>query len=436
MLLSRTIIGLGASAAGVPAALIVHVVSARLLGTTRFGDFAYALAWLGVGQMLASAGAQHTILRFGSQYYSSREHARWRRLLRWGVCRACVCGIGVGAIVAGVSAAMPGLTVDTRVACLAAAVGAPVVGLSLVLGGSVQGVHLAHIEALLRLVVRPCIFVAMLLLVGNSLDQPLTGAGAMTLHVLCYAPLALAFAALSLRATVESRVVVGTERERELREWRGMANDSIFAVFGNQLWQQGDKLVVGSMLAMSEAGVYAAAWRVAAVILIGVQSATAIIGPNVAEALGKGDRRSAYSVVDVATGVAVIWAGLATLFLIFWGDTALALFGAGFAAGRHVVTVLACMFLVAALFGPGNLVLAMGGHQKEVARITFACVGAAIIAACVLVPLFGLLGASLAFGAATIARGAMLASAASRLLGIELNIVSAIARKMRTLGAR
>jgi O-antigen/teichoic acid export membrane protein len=135
--------------------------------------------------------------------------------------------------------------------------------------------------------------------------------------------------------------------------------------------------------------------------------------------------------------VGAAFAGLAIL-----GHWALPFaFGAGFVGAFGPLMVLGVNQWLAAMSGPGIMLLSMTGHERTVARAYITSVLMAVAAAIVLTPLFGVTGTAASMIVATVVRAVMLNSKSREALGLEPSLLGALKivghlRRHSTIGVK
>jgi O-antigen/teichoic acid export membrane protein len=166
-------------------------------------------------------------------------------------------------------------------------------------------------------------------------------------------------------------------------------------------------LVLGAFEAVSEVGVYSVAYRTAALSALVLFAFSGIFSPMVSSLHNQGRTEAlGYLYRDVSR-----WAftGALAFFMltILLARDVMALFGPGFEAGWPVLPIVAAAGLFASSVGPTARILAMTGHQKAVLLATVLSVLSAAALNALLVPPFGMIGASIATAAALVLANAL-----------------------------
>lgn len=158
-----------------------------------------------------------------------------------------------------------------------------------------------------------------------------------------------------------------------------------------------DVLVVAILAGPGQAGIYAVVTRVVRVGLLLDQATRMTLGPRLSALAGTGRTEELRAVFTGATRVVVGLAVPVYVSLIIFAPTLLGWFGPGFAQGADALRVSCLGMLVVLCAGPLQSVILMAGRSswqlvnKTVALVVFA------VALMVLVPAFGIVGASCAW---------------------------------------
>ena len=165
---------------------------------------------------------------------------------------------------------------------------------------------------------------------------------------------------------------------------------------------QSDKVVLGCYLRPKDVGVYAMAVSVAAFVPIALQSVNQIFSPMIAELHAAGN----YALLRKLYVALTKWTIIATLPLAFcvisYAQTLMNFFGKGFEAGTTVLVIAVLGQLVNCAVGSVGYLLLMSGNQVQLMKIEAVNAALVIGLSLLLVPRFGIVGASLASTATVI----------------------------------
>jgi O-antigen/teichoic acid export membrane protein len=161
-----------------------------------------------------------------------------------------------------------------------------------------------------------------------------------------------------------------------------------------------DVLVVAALRSPSEAGIYAVVTRCVRVGQLVEHAGRLAVGPRVGAALALDDHHQATALYILVARGMVLLAWPFYLTMIMFGDTVLGLFGAGFDAGAKALAIMSVVMMVAVTAGAIQTLLLMGGKSRWQMANKAAALCTSLGLNLVLVPLWGISGAALAWAGA------------------------------------
>jgi O-antigen/teichoic acid export membrane protein len=208
-------------------------------------------------------------------------------------------------------------------------------------------------------------------------------------------------------------------RSRLYRGWLGVSTVMLVTPVYYFLLFETDAVTLGILAGPEDVGVYQVARRLAELVVFCAGAASSVGLPRLARAHAARQAERVQSTVDTMNGIALLSTVATVMGLVLLGPWALGLFGAEFAAGYPAMLVLALARLASLLFGPASDLLLMTGHHARLGKINLVCALANIALNLLLVPQLGVMGASLATGAALVGWSAWLYAVARRHTPIE-----------------
>ena len=390
---------------------LASLIYARALGPVEYGYYAYIVAWMTMLHLITSLGLSEYLVREVAKAHTP-GHARW--LLRW----AQRWVLSLYALVL-VSA----LTVLTLLPLpapypklITIGIGIPVIN---ALAGLRQGVLRGQGK------------------VVSAQAPPFLIAPAVMLVLLASAWLWLdsLTASLTLVALVISALVtLIISHIQYLRSTHGCAYEtwpaSLSAAFPflllgglNFLYARLDQLAIGILIGPEAVGVYAISARVSEVITFLSLGFELALGPRIAALFA--DRQ--YSEVEGLVRTSARWVFSLSLFgglpiALFSGVLLEYVFGIGFVAGGHALSILLVGHITRFAFGSCALVLNMADHAKITMRVLSLGAITNLVLDMVLIPSFGINGAALATGITYVLSAAILHHLVRRRLGIRPDV--------------
>ena len=387
--------------AGAGAAFGLHALLARLLGADQYGIYSYVLAWLGIAVLLASLGLDLSLVRFVAAY---RARAAWPELAglwRWSG-RMVLGAACVIAAVALLSLGFLGRDLEPALAWTGWIACGVLPAAALLRLGEARLLGLKRVAAahLPDGVLRPAVTAGLVALTVGVLGGSLSSSLAMGLHLVAVSGAAALVLVLGRRAfrlvprDVEARYEAGTWMRVSLPLW----GEAGLRVLSNRL----DIILVGALLGMAEAGVFAVASRLAELIVFGAHAGQVAARPHIAESHARSDTQAVRNAVAVAATWATVFAVGVGVLLIGGRTPVLEVFGAEFAAGAMVLVILATANLAAASTALVDSVLVMTGHELANARITAVVLALKLPLMWMAIASWGIEGAALAVAGTTI----------------------------------
>lgn len=180
-----------------------------------------------------------------------------------------------------------------------------------------------------------------------------------------------------------------------------------------------DQAMIGAMVGSGAVGIYAAAVRVADVVIFFIVAINAMLGPTVAGLYARRDQEGLQRIVTMTAR----WIGglsiPAAVVLYGLSGRILSLFGPEFPAGAWALRWLCCGQVVNACAGSVALLLTTTGHERDALKgITLGAV-VNVAGNAVMIPRYGINGAAVATAFSTVVWNVGLGILVYRRLGIN-----------------
>jgi O-antigen/teichoic acid export membrane protein len=232
------------------------------------------------------------------------------------------------------------------------------------------------------------------------------------------------------------KIPVGEELlPAEARRWWRFALPWVVISLATDFFFDIDLLLLSHMLGREELAIFGVCTRIFSLVSFGVAAVYAVTMPDMFESEAKADREAFNRKVGeanvVASGVALLLFGVAVL----GAPLALMLFGPEFAAGAAPLAILCLSLVVRSAMGPASIVLSI--HDRPWASLPAIALGllTLFLGNLVLVPTFGLVGASLAAIVAISVWSVALWLTALRTAHIDVSIMQWFRSRRRVLAA-
>src|SRR3569623_1291332 len=404
-LLSQSTVIFGARLFGAGLTFLVQGAIARFISPQALGDYVLVMAAVNIIAVVMPLGFETTGTYFAAEYRAKGEG----RLLRGFMARAY------------------GHTADTGV--LLVVVGYPLAQIF----GEPGRAHAAHwLPAALLTIATATVLVSGAMLVG--LKRPFAGFFAETLfrpmlalagfgvaiNVAGNAQITALLWVLSIGYAAVALLQFGLLLITTSRIPLAVAGDFFFDI---------DLLLLSGHMSREELAIFGVCTRVFSLVSFGVGAVYAVTMPDMFESEAMRDRAGFHRKIGEANLVASALSVALLLMVIVGSPLAFMLFGSTFQAGVAPLAILCLGLVIRSVFGPASVVLSV--HNKPYASLpaVAASMAALVVANLVLVPKFGLLGASFAALAAMTVWSAAMWFTALKISGVDVSIRARLGRR-------
>lgn len=423
-----TLVSFVLQAAGAGLIFVSEVVLARALSAHGYGLFATVMAWLQVLTMTALMGSNHLLLRFVPTYVTT---AKWS-LLR-GVLRQCHRGsllISLGVVV--LSAMMLAMLSDRlsselRWAFLVGMASLPLYVLSIQRQSVLRGLHRVAEALTPEYIVRPLLLILAMSGFVWILNIPVSANVALALNGLAVF-IAFILGRFWLRCAMPVEAKTASP-EMRTREWMAISIPLFLVAIMQLLIVRLDIILLGALAGREEAGIYAAASRVADLVVFALAAANAIVAPMISGLHARNDMAGLQYVMKLLAKGVLVFTVPVVLLIGILGYEILGMFGEEYKIGYIPLLILVSGQIVNALAGPVDFLMYMTGHQKQSLRILALAAVLCLVMNLVLIPSYGLIGAAIATAATTMFWNFMMRRFVRDALGIEASVLVLFRRR-------
>lgn len=372
-----------------------NVQLSRLLGLSAYGQYAIALSWVLVLTLPAKAGFDNSTLRYATLYIERGDQAALGGFVRFGV-----------ATVVGMSLLMGGLILigghliaraDFDVLLWAALLVAPLALLALFSALMRASGRIFPSQAYDQLL-RPA------LLAGGAAVVTWAGLTMTSSRALMVTASAAAGALAALVFHSARLLSADSGKAPSYTDWRAWAVVSVPMLLMSivqELMNHLEVILLGVLGNQSQAGLFAASWRLASFVPFVFIGLATVAGPLIVSAYSRGarDELIRVSVLVSRIGLAFALAGAAMLLIV--GHWLLGLFGPEFASGYAVLAILLLGGVINAFTGVVGQLMILTEHEREALLIFAGALILSITLNILLIPSLGAVGAAIASASAT-----------------------------------
>jgi O-antigen/teichoic acid export membrane protein len=390
-LLVGSAVSLSLRVAGVALGYGSHVLLSRSLGLAAYGHYVILLGWALVLTLPSRLGMDNSALRYSTIYLETGRHDSLRAFIRLGCLSilAVATAVALVLIVAGRRDRLMGA--DETL--LWAALLIPPLAILGFLSVLLRTARRFFSSQFYDQVFRPGILIILIWLAANS-GLPLTAASGMMLTAM-----AAAIALIAILFDLGRTFAFLRSARPDYSEWRSwflLALPMLTMGIAQELLNQMEILLIGYMADAQTAGLFSAAWRLAALMPFGLQALAMISAPMIASAYHRGDRAEMEQVARMNARIGLAFAATVALFLVIAGQWLLDLFGPGFDQAYPALIVLLVGGTVNAFTGIVAYFLTLTGRERDALAIFLGSLVVSLGLNLVLIPQLGLVGAAVA----------------------------------------
>lgn len=381
---------------GLGFSLVTAVILARVLGPEQYGIYSYVLAIVSILAIPAMFGLPSLIVRETAKAEVNQEWGVMRGLWSW----SNRITTSSSMLIAVIAAVVLWLNRDSfsQIQFLTFAWGIafiPLSALAALRGASLRGLRKVIQGQLPEEVIKPVLFVVILITVGLLGNTKITAQSAMMFNALS-AGLAFIFGAWLLQS-VKPEQLSSAIRRFESKTWFN-SMISFAALSGLAvLVTQTDIIMLGILKESTDVGIYKVATQGATLAGLGIVAANMVGMPYMSRFSSNKDFENLKKITKNIARASLILAVVITLIFGIFGESLILLvFGKDYIVAYIPLFLLAIGQVLHAGFGPGGTLLNMCGHERGtlITLIISALINVALNF--LFIPLWGVYGAALA----------------------------------------
>lgn len=372
---------------------ILHLFLARTLSLEAYGTYTYAFSWATVLSFISRLGYTNSIVRFTADYVRGEAWGALRGLLRHARVRVLFVSILFAVAAAMVAARTPdGSNSIFHLSLLLI----PLLSLASLQDGLLRGLKRPGLSIAVDGLVRPG--ATLVLLLGAAVFGYGGSAEGAMLAMVGGAVAALLVANIWERRFVPSAARTEMPDHAQSREWTSVSLALLMMGSMSLIHNRADIIMLGWLRGPEEVALYAAASRLAVILLLPLQAVSAMAAPMIAESYGHTDRSDLKRIASTS-GLLIFAVTLpASIAFILLGEHILAIFGAEFQQGYSALVWLVFGQTVSALCGCVAVLMTMTSEHNKAALFNGATAALNLGLNWILIPRYGSMGAAIATG--------------------------------------
>ena len=397
----------------------------RLLGLSAYGQYAIALSWVLVLTLPAKAGFDNSTLRYATLYVERDDQASLKGFLRFALVTVFAMSLLMGGliIVGGHLLAKA----DFAVLLWAALLVGPLALLALFSALMRASGRIFPSQAYDQML-RPAF------LAGGALAVMWAGVKMTSSSALMFTTLAATGALAAL--VVHSGRLVSASRGvssnyGEWRSWAAVSVPMLLLSVVQELMNHLEVILLGVLSNQSQAGLFAASWRLASFVPFVFVGLATVAGPLIVSAHNRGARTELIRVSALVSRIGLAFAVASAALLFVLGPWLLGLFGPEFVAAHKVLAILLIGGVVNAFTGVVGQLMILTEHERQALVIFAFALLLSISLNIWLIPSLGAVGAAIASASATSAWNFAMLIYVRRKVGIDASALAFAPRNVR-----
>jgi len=419
-LLAGSGLTLGLRIFGVALAYASHLVLSRLLGLHDYGIYVILLGWAMLLSVPARLGFDTSALRYATVYLEQEDWPSLRGFvsLAFGGVTALSLLLAIGMVVFGHHTA-PSTPPSDILWASTIIVPTALIGL---LSSMMLTARKFFAAQFFDQLFRPALI---LLFVGGSTLAGGVMFGTREALIATSAASVVALLALFINfaAVFRHSLRAAPDFSRALT-WLQVSFPLLVITGVQELTNQLQIIMLGGLAHARDAGLYAAAWRLASLMSFGLAALSTVSGPMIASAYHRGESGELGRLASVSARIALAFAIPAAIVLWLAGPALLSLFGKDFVAAYPVLLVLIFGALANAFTGVVAYLLTLTGREVAALGIFAGALTLSAALNVLLIPQWGAVGAAFASAAGTLFWNLTMLVLVRRHLGIDASALA------------
>ncbi len=397
---------------------IIGLLLARLLGTTGYGAYAYAMTWVGLLAVPGALGLDRLLVREVAIYETKSEWCLMKGLLRWANQMVLIVSAGLALLAALIGCVFVSHQDSLMlVSFWVALVSLPLITLIRVRQAVLRGFNRAIAGQLPEMLIQPILFICFIGAAYVFFGRGLTAPWILGINIVATG-IAFIVGAMVLLKTLPTPIRE-TCPSYKIREWIQSALPLMLLTGIQIINARIDIIMLGAIKGPKEAGIYSVANRGAEFITFILLAVNTSLAPTVASLYAAGNMKKLQDVVTKSTRIILVFSLPTSLVLIIFGHWFLLLFGEAFTQGRTTLAILSVGQLANASMGSVGLLLVMTRHERNAAIGMGISAVLNIIMNAMLIPKWSMTGAATAAASSMIIWNILLAVLVYKTIGIH-----------------
>lgn len=411
---------------------LTSILLARVLGTSGFGTYTYAVVWAYLLSVPATMGFDNFIVREIAVYETQSFWGLMRGILKWANKAVLIASVLLGVVSIAVAYAIyviKDVPVETFIGfCIAISL-MPALSLRNIRRGAMRGLHQITRGLLPELLIDPLILITLTIGAYWIFRSELSALWIIAFYGVGTSVTLVIVSRFLNQALPQS--AKSAQPEYKGKAWLSGALPFLLIESMPIINSQTDVLMLGAFKGVDAVGLYVPVNRGAQLITFILMAVSSTLAPTIASAYADNRllelQRTITKSVRVVTGVAFLFA----VTLIVCGPIYLNLFGEGFTEGLRALYILCVGTFISTSIGLSFSILNMTGHERYTANVGWVVTVLNVVLNAICIPFWGVEGAALATTTSAMLGGFMSLVAVRKRLGIDATLMGLPAKDLR-----
>lgn len=401
----------------------LNLLLARILGVSGYGTYVYVITWINFLMLIVVLGFDTTTLKFVPQYIAKKKLklaygyiVRSKQIALFSSLFFIIAMIGYLQI--------EKQNLETRIyqVFIIGLALLPIRAIIQLNGKALQALHRLLLSLAIQVILPPLLIAAGVIFAFTYLNNKEIMVEMAMLSNLLSALVVVSCLSLYLKRSL-AEVKVGSGAEFNTRKWLTtslplMLNSGFYVVLA-----QGDILIIGYLLNTEQVGFYAAANKIALLVIFVLTAVNAVAAPMISQLYGEGNMQKLQRIVTISARITFTVSLPICLILIVFNESILSMFGEEFTQAGVVLAILASAQVISAITGSVGYILILTDHQNRAVMILAGATVINIALNFILIPIYGIIGAAIATVTSTLIWNILMYISTYRLVGVDSTII-------------
>lgn len=376
---------------GALSVLFMDMLIARLIGLNQFGLYATIVSWVYILSILSTLGTNQLALKHIPEYFAQNKFSNLIQLLKTSQLWVYQLSISVVTVCFSIFLFL-GFSESKLLAFILGFLSIPLLAQSYLRQSTLRALGSPFKALIPDFLIKPILGFILIFGFSYFYQNKLNA-----LVVLGSLLLAAFVAYLTGEFWLKKRTShIPLERDQKLdkKKWLFTSLNLLLVISLNLLSYRIDILMITILGHITEVGIYAAASKVAEIVVFGLVSSNIIVIPLISKYFALNDKQALQAMLKKISKLIFIATLPFALIIIVYAKQILSMFGNGFEIGQYALIVLVIGQITSLVCGPVGAVLMMTGYEKTAVKISAFLAVSNILLNLVLIPAFGMIGAA------------------------------------------